>query len=140
MAVATVDDILSDLPLGFASLILRPSRAESQIERFLIVDADDKTSDGGAAASAQKHRHVVKQPYALIPASRVLCTEDSVGPRPGLPRLEHQTALDRQPDQVWQSALGVWVASHAKARRWVDWLTLARAHGFRQPPTPGSTR
>jgi hypothetical protein len=49
MAAATVDDILSDLPLGFASLILRPSRADSPIERFLIVDADDETSDGGAA-------------------------------------------------------------------------------------------
>ena len=49
MAAATVDDILSDLPLGFASLILRPARAESPIERFLIVDADDETSDGGAA-------------------------------------------------------------------------------------------
>lgn len=49
MAAATVDDILSDLPLGFASLILRPSRAESPIERFLIVDADDETSDGRAA-------------------------------------------------------------------------------------------
>ena len=49
MAAATVDDILSDLPLGFASLILRPSRADSPIERFLIVDADDETSDGSAA-------------------------------------------------------------------------------------------
>jgi hypothetical protein len=49
MAAATVDDILSDLPLGFASLILRPDRAETPIERFLIVDADDETSDGGAA-------------------------------------------------------------------------------------------
>ncbi|MBP1232896.1 hypothetical protein JOE40_002540 [Arthrobacter sp. PvP102] len=49
MAAATVDDILSDLPLGFASLILRPSRADSPIERFLIVDSDDETSDGGAA-------------------------------------------------------------------------------------------
>lgn len=49
MGTATVDDILLDLPLGFASLILRPDRAESPIERFLIVDADDETSDGGAA-------------------------------------------------------------------------------------------
>jgi len=49
MAAATVDDILSDLPLGFASLILRPSRADSPIERFVIVDADDETSDGAAA-------------------------------------------------------------------------------------------
>lgn len=49
MAAVTVDDILSDLPLGFASLILRPSRADSPIERFLIVDADDETSDGGAS-------------------------------------------------------------------------------------------
>jgi DNA-binding PucR family transcriptional regulator len=49
MAAATVDDILSDLPLDFASLILRPARADSPIERFLIVDADDETSDGGAA-------------------------------------------------------------------------------------------
>ncbi|MBT2598125.1 CdaR family transcriptional regulator [Arthrobacter sp. ISL-72] len=49
MAAATVDDILSDLPLGFASLILRPSRADSPIERFVIVDADDETSDGRAA-------------------------------------------------------------------------------------------
>ncbi|MGA7203711.1 MAG: helix-turn-helix domain-containing protein [Specibacter sp.] len=53
MAAATVDDILSDLPLGFASLILRPSRADSPIERLLIVDADDEmsgeTSDDGAA-------------------------------------------------------------------------------------------
>ena len=49
MAAVTVDDILSDLPLGFASLILRPAPAGSAIERFLIVDADDETSDGGAA-------------------------------------------------------------------------------------------
>ena len=43
MAAATVDDILADLPLGFASLILRPSRTDAAIERFLIVDADDET-------------------------------------------------------------------------------------------------
>ena len=49
MAAVTVDDILSDLPLGFASLILRPAAGSSAIERFLIVDADDETSDGGAA-------------------------------------------------------------------------------------------
>lgn len=49
MAAATVDDILADLPLGFASLILRPSRTDAAIERFLIVDADDETSDGGTA-------------------------------------------------------------------------------------------
>ena len=49
MAAVTVDDILSDLPLGFASLILRPAPAGSAIERFLILDADDETSDGGAA-------------------------------------------------------------------------------------------
>lgn len=49
MAAVTVDDILSDLPLGFATLVLRPVPAGSAIERFLIVDADDETSDGGAA-------------------------------------------------------------------------------------------
>ncbi|MDV8149063.1 PucR family transcriptional regulator [Arthrobacter sp. B10-11] len=49
MAAVTVDDILSDLPVGFASLILRPFRADAPIERFLIVDADDETSDGGAS-------------------------------------------------------------------------------------------
>lgn len=49
MAAVTVDDVLSDLPLGFASLILRPAPAGAAIERFLIVDADDETSDGGAA-------------------------------------------------------------------------------------------
>lgn len=49
MAAVTVDDILSDLPLGFARLILRPAPAGSAIERFLIVDADDETSDGGGA-------------------------------------------------------------------------------------------
>ena len=49
MPAVTVDDILSDLPLGFASLILRPAPAGSAIERFLIVDADDETADGGAA-------------------------------------------------------------------------------------------
>lgn len=49
MAAATVDDILADLPLGFASLILRPDRTDAAIERFLIVDADDETSDGGSA-------------------------------------------------------------------------------------------
>ena len=42
MAAATVDDILADLPLGFASLMLRPSRTDAAIERFLIVDADDE--------------------------------------------------------------------------------------------------
>ena len=47
MAAVTVDDILSDLPLGFASLILRPAPASSAIDRFLIMDADDETSDGG---------------------------------------------------------------------------------------------
>ncbi|SDL94950.1 hypothetical protein SAMN04487916_1196 [Arthrobacter sp. ov407] len=49
MAAATVDDILADLPLGFASLMLRPSRTDAAIERFLIVDADDETYDGGSA-------------------------------------------------------------------------------------------
>ncbi len=49
MAAVTVDDILSDLPLGFASLILRPAPAASAIERILILDADDETSDGGTA-------------------------------------------------------------------------------------------
>jgi predicted DNA-binding protein (UPF0251 family) len=45
MTAVTVDDILSDLPLGFASLILRPANG-STIERFLIADAEDETSDG----------------------------------------------------------------------------------------------
>lgn len=49
MAAVTVDDILSDLPLGFASLILRPAPAVSAIERFLILDAEDETPDAGAA-------------------------------------------------------------------------------------------
>ena len=49
MAAATVDDILADLPLGFASLMLRPSRTDAAIERFLIVDADDETADGATA-------------------------------------------------------------------------------------------
>ena len=40
MAAVTVDDILSDLPLGFASLILRPASSAPAIERFLILDAD----------------------------------------------------------------------------------------------------
>ncbi|PNH78267.1 CdaR family transcriptional regulator [Arthrobacter sp. AFG20] len=49
MTAVTVDDILSDFPLGFATLILRPAPDRSGIERFLIVDADDETSDAGAA-------------------------------------------------------------------------------------------
>ena len=49
MAAVTVDDILSDFPLGFATLILRPAPERSAVERFLIVDADDETSDAGAA-------------------------------------------------------------------------------------------
>ncbi|WP_457974751.1 PucR family transcriptional regulator [Arthrobacter sp. D1-17] len=49
MTAVTVDDILSDVPLGFASLILRPAPERSVIERFLIVDGDDETSDAGAA-------------------------------------------------------------------------------------------
>src|SRR5690348_16865332 len=49
MAAVTVDDILSDLPLGFASLILRPASTAPAIERFLIVDADD---DAPAASGA----------------------------------------------------------------------------------------
>ncbi|TPV50135.1 PucR family transcriptional regulator [Pseudarthrobacter phenanthrenivorans] len=49
MAAVTVDDILSDLPLGFASLMLRPVPADAAIERFLIVDADDEAPDGSAA-------------------------------------------------------------------------------------------
>jgi hypothetical protein len=48
MTAVTVDDILSDLPLGFASLILRPANG-STIERFLIADAEDETSDGDGA-------------------------------------------------------------------------------------------
>ncbi|NUP57871.1 MAG: helix-turn-helix domain-containing protein [Pseudarthrobacter sp.] len=49
MSVVTVDDILSDLPLGFASLILRPGPSAPAIERFLIVDADDEAVDAGGA-------------------------------------------------------------------------------------------
>ena len=49
MATVTVDDILSDLPLGFASLIVRPGPPASGIERFLIVDAEDD-APGAAAA------------------------------------------------------------------------------------------
>lgn len=49
MAAVTVDDILSDLPLGFASLIVRPVPPDSGIERFLIVDAEDD-APGVAAA------------------------------------------------------------------------------------------
>ncbi|VXC38623.1 Transcriptional regulator, CdaR family [Arthrobacter sp. 9AX] len=48
MTSVTVDDILSDLPLGFASLILRPANG-SGIERFLIVDAEDETCNGDDA-------------------------------------------------------------------------------------------
>jgi hypothetical protein len=48
MTAVTVDDILSDLPLGFASLILRPATG-STIERFLIADAEDETPDGRSA-------------------------------------------------------------------------------------------
>ncbi|WP_411375516.1 hypothetical protein ACLH0K_03725 [Arthrobacter sp. MPF02] len=46
MAVVRVDDILSNLPLGFASLIVRPVPTVSAIERFLIVDADDDAPVG----------------------------------------------------------------------------------------------
>ncbi len=49
MAAVTVDDILSDLPLGFASLILRPASSAPDIERFLIVDADDEGVQAGGA-------------------------------------------------------------------------------------------
>jgi hypothetical protein len=49
MAAVTVDDILSDLPLGFASLVLRPATPSPAIERCLIMDADDKTADAEAA-------------------------------------------------------------------------------------------
>jgi hypothetical protein len=49
MTAVTVDDILSDFPLGFATLITRPAPERSAVERFLIVDADDETSDAGAA-------------------------------------------------------------------------------------------
>src|SRR6476469_5523408 len=49
MATATVDDILADLPLGSATLMLRPARTDAAIERFLIVDADDETADGATA-------------------------------------------------------------------------------------------
>lgn len=49
MAALTVDDILSDLPVGFASLILRPELPESAIDRFLILDADDEPADAASA-------------------------------------------------------------------------------------------
>ena len=49
MAAVTVDDILADLPLGFATLVLRPASASPAIERFLIVDADDEAPDAAAA-------------------------------------------------------------------------------------------
>ncbi len=49
MPAVTVDDILSDCPLGFASLILRPSPARATIERLLILDADDRTTDATGA-------------------------------------------------------------------------------------------
>lgn len=49
MSVVTVDDILSDLPLGFATLILRPGPSAPAIERFLIVDADDEAVDARGA-------------------------------------------------------------------------------------------
>ena len=48
MTSVTVDDILSDLPLGFASLVLRPAQG-SAIERFLIVDGEDETCNGDGA-------------------------------------------------------------------------------------------
>ncbi|WP_142059786.1 CdaR family transcriptional regulator [Pseudarthrobacter sp. B4EP4b] len=48
MTAVTVDHILSDLPLGFASLILRPLNG-SPIERFLIADAEDEMPDGVGA-------------------------------------------------------------------------------------------
>jgi hypothetical protein len=49
MAAVTVDDILSDFPLGFATLILRPASGRSAVEKFLIVDAEDEVSDAGSA-------------------------------------------------------------------------------------------
>lgn len=49
MTAVTVDDILADLPLGFATLVLRPASASPAIERFLIVDADDEAPDAAAA-------------------------------------------------------------------------------------------
>jgi len=49
MAAVTVDDILSDLPLGFASLILRPAPSAPAIERFLIIDADDEAVEAAKA-------------------------------------------------------------------------------------------
>ncbi|HKU03189.1 MAG TPA: helix-turn-helix domain-containing protein [Arthrobacter sp.] len=49
MAAVTVDDILSDLPLGFASLILRPASSAPAIERFLILDADDEAVEASGA-------------------------------------------------------------------------------------------
>jgi hypothetical protein len=49
MAALTVDDILCDLPAGFASLVLPPARPESPIDRFLILDSDDEPADADAA-------------------------------------------------------------------------------------------
>ncbi|WP_350225151.1 helix-turn-helix domain-containing protein [Arthrobacter sp. efr-133-R2A-120] len=44
-----MDDILSDLPPGCASLILRPTCANLRIKRLLIVEADDTLVDPRAA-------------------------------------------------------------------------------------------
>lgn len=76
MAAVTVDDILSDLPLGFGSLLLRPAPDRTVIERFLIVDADDDMSDAGAAfvlligvrgrSAAPALRRLLKNPPPVI--------------------------------------------------------------------------
>jgi hypothetical protein len=93
MTAVTVDDILSDLPLGFASLILRPATG-STIERFLIADAEDETPDGRSAFVLLIG---VRGRSALPALRRLLQNPPPGGGRQGRVRCRGRSSRSRRP-------------------------------------------
>jgi hypothetical protein len=71
--------------------------------------------DGCASTMADQDPRLVDQACALIPRRALVGAVDPRGAGPRLARLQHDAAIDRQPDEVRQAALGVGVAGDLEA-------------------------
>src|SRR6266540_31850 len=88
--------------------------------------------DRGPAPSAEPNRRLLDDPGVLRPWLLEAVTVDARGRRPQLARLQHQPALERQPQQIGQLAVFLRVTRHnengrstltAHAAAWYSWIS-----------------
>ena len=86
--------------------------------------------DCGPTPSAERNLSLVHHLGALIPSGGILKAEHCRRPRPALPSLEHKSALDRQPGEIGQTALGVRVPRDPETAIHPQTCALMRPAGY----------